>query len=74
MTKYKLITTNPVSGRTEPVLHFEAVNDGDAVQLAAEWRANDAAELWRTYRVVMRWERSKTNSDRREASPEWSRS
>jgi hypothetical protein len=58
VTKYKLITTNPVSRRTDPVRHFEAANDRDAIELAGEWRASDAAELWRTYRVVMRWERN----------------
>jgi hypothetical protein len=57
MTKYWLIPVNVESGRTDPVRHFDAVNDAEAIQIAEEWRAQRAAELWRTYRVVMRWAR-----------------
>jgi hypothetical protein len=49
---------NPVSRRTDPERQFEAANDRDAIQLAGEWRASDAAELWCTYRVVMCWKRN----------------
>lgn len=54
--RYRLICSHPGGNRTDPVLHFQASNDAEAIQLAAEWRASRTADLWRAYRVVMHWE------------------
>jgi hypothetical protein len=55
MRKYRLVCLNGENGHMEVVRQFEAVNDGVAAQRADQWRSGRIAELWRTYRIVMRW-------------------
>jgi hypothetical protein len=55
--KYRLITVDPVSRRTDCVRHLETADDEAAILRAEQLRAGRAAELWSGYRVVRRWEK-----------------
>ncbi len=56
MRKYRLECLNVDNGHMEFVRSFEAVNDSAAAELAQRWRKGRAAELWRSYRIIGRWE------------------
>ena len=55
MTKYRLECLNVENGHMELVHSFDAVYDSTAVEIAERWRKGRAAELWRAYRVLRRW-------------------
>jgi hypothetical protein len=55
LRKYKLLCVNSDTGHLEFDRHFEAANDGVAVELADKWRHNRSAELWRSYQVNKHW-------------------
>ena len=61
MRKYRLLCVNAANGHMEVERHFEAINDDAAVQLAEGCRKHRAAELWRSYRVVLSWKSSGMN-------------
>ena len=56
MQKYRLECLNIENGHMELVRSFEAKNDTAAVERAERWRKGRAAELWRTYRIIRRWD------------------
>ena len=56
MSKYRLECLNGENGYMELVRSFDAVNDSTAVEIAERWRKGRAAELWRTYRIIGRWD------------------
>ncbi len=55
LRKYRLMRANDANGRMELFRTFEAVNDDTAIEHSSRWRKKRPAELWRSYRVVTRW-------------------
>ena len=56
MHKYRLECLNVENGHMELVRSFEAKNDTAAVERADRFRKGRAAELWRSYRIISRWD------------------
>jgi|SRR5689334_21100492 len=58
MAHYRLCFFRSQTGRIREVREFEAPHDFAAICQSAEWRANEAMELWCGGRKVTRWSTS----------------